>query len=42
MQVFRAKTSQLLINLEKQGIVKRYKKGRDKVVILKKGERIRI
>jgi len=33
----RAKTSQLLTNLEKQGIVKRYKKGREKVVIVQKG-----
>lgn len=30
----KAKTSQLLTSLEKQGIVRRYKKGRDKVVIL--------
>jgi uncharacterized membrane protein len=30
----KAKTSQLLTSLEKKGVVRRYKKGRDKIVTL--------
>jgi uncharacterized membrane protein len=35
----KAKTSQLLTSLENRGILTRYKKGRDKIVTLKKGDR---
>lgn len=34
----KAKTSQLLSALEKKGVVRRYKKGRDKIVILTQGK----